>query len=79
MQCIFSAIFNIVWNLFRVQLFMFGFRYKKYFEYVMSASCGIPYFVLVGTERDWIQLKEKFLEWIKISCPHLIHMKNMKF
>ena len=34
---------------------------QEYFEYVMNFMCGIPYIELLGHERDWAQLREKFL------------------
>jgi hypothetical protein len=42
---------------------------QEYFEYVMQFMCGIPYVELVGTEQDWMHLKQKFLELKSLLLP----------
>ena len=41
------------------------------FDYAMTTRCGIPYIILLGQERDWVQLKQKFLELKDILKPIL--------
>jgi len=48
---------------------------QEYFEYAMSFLCGIPYVELVGTERDWIQLKQKFLKLKSLLKPIENHIE----
>ena len=48
---------------------------QEYFEYAMSFMCGIPYVELLGTERDWLHLKEKFLELKSLLQPIEYHIE----
>lgn len=42
---------------------------QEYFEFVMHFMCGIPYVELLGTEGDWMHLKQKFLALKSLLLP----------
>jgi len=54
---------------------------QAYFEYAMMCGCGIPYVQLLGTEDDWIQIRQKAEQlrdfeldwWVDELLPVLDH------
>lgn len=51
-------------------------KLKKYFNYKFTLSCGLPEVTLLGTVKDWIELKIRALKLVKYEVPGTTYMSR---